>query len=116
MCRSVGKTLVALLLAFPGDAPAQREPVRRALESLHETLEGKYGDEGPEVSLRFDELIQRLAEQDRSIPAEAPADPDSPVAAYLAFTRPLIDGADRTNARETLRRAVQAVIRGARTA
>ncbi len=115
MCRSLGKTLFAVLLAVPGDAIAQSEPVGHALESLRETLEGKYGDEGSDVSRRFDELMQRLGDRDRSIPAEAAADPNSPVAAYLTLTRAAIDGADLTDARETLLRAIQAVIRGART-
>lgn len=112
--RLLGRTLAALLLGLPGDAMAQSESVGRALESLHEALDGKYGDEGAEVAGRFDELMQRLSDRDRSTPVEAP-DPDSPVTAYLALTQPGSAGSDLTRARETLRREVQAVIRGGRT-
>jgi tetratricopeptide (TPR) repeat protein len=116
VCRSLGKTLVVLLIvAFPGDAIAQSTPVGQALEGLLETLEGKYGDEGPEISRRFDELMMRLADRDRSIPGQAAADPDSPVMAYLALTRPASPGADLSGAREALLRAVRGVISGART-
>ena len=116
MRRLPGRTLAALLLlALPGDAVAQSESVGRALESLLETLDGKYGDEGAEVSRRFDELMQRLSDRGRAVPVEAAADPDSPVAAYLALTRPERNGSDLTRARETLLREVQAVIRGGRT-
>jgi tetratricopeptide (TPR) repeat protein len=113
--RSLGKTLAALLFAFPGNAIAQDEPVFRALAAFHATLEGPYGDEGPEVFLRFDELSRALADWKRPVPAAAAADPDDPVAAYLALTQAPIDGADLTRARGTLRRAVQDVLRGART-
>ena len=115
MCRLLGKALVGLLLVFPGDALAQNEPLGRALEGLRESLEGKYGEEGAEVSRRFEELMQQLADRGRSTAAEAAADPESPVVAYLALTRPAIGGADLTGPRETLGRAVQAVIGGART-
>jgi tetratricopeptide (TPR) repeat protein len=106
--------LVALSLVCPNDAFAQREQVVRVLADLHATLEGPYGDEGAEVSHRFDELSRALAGWDRPIPAATSVDPDSAVAAYLAITR-AIDGADLTRARDTLLRAVQGAIRGAGT-
>jgi tetratricopeptide (TPR) repeat protein len=114
VCRSLGKALLALLLALPSDAIAQSEGIGQAL-GLHETLEGKYGDEGTEVTRRFDGLIPRLANRDRPVPAEAVTDPDNPVTAYLAVTTPANGGADLTGARETLLRAVQAAMSGART-
>lgn len=42
-------------------------------------------------------------------------DPDNPLTAYLAIARGAIDDADRTRARDTLVRAVQGVINGARS-
>src|SRR5262245_65573201 len=50
--------IVMTSLAFPHDARAQRDPVLRAFVSLDATLGGPYGDEGVEVSRRFDELTQ----------------------------------------------------------
>jgi tetratricopeptide (TPR) repeat protein len=107
-------SLVVASLALPRDASAQSEPVFRALLSLHATLDGPYGDEGPEVSRRFDELMQAVAGWDRSVPAAPVGDPDSPVTAYLALTRSAIDGAGLTGSRSTLLRTVQDVIRGTR--
>ena len=118
MCRLRGDLiliLIAVSLALPGRASAQNESVFRALLSLHATLEGPYGDEGPEVSARFDELMRAVKAWDRSIPAEAAGDNESPITAYLALTRPVGDGAALAGPRDTLFRAVQEVIRGRRT-
>ena len=129
VCRSFGRAicLLALSLAFPGETLAQSirltpdstsasERVVQALADLHATLEGRYGDEGPDVSRRFDDLTRALADWDRSEPAgAATVDPDSPATAYLALSRPSIDETPRVRARATLLRAVQDVIRGART-
>lgn len=98
MCRSRANAalilaLVSASLAFPRDAMAQRDPVLRALLSLQATLEGPYGDEGVEVSRRFDELTQAL----RSVPAEPVGDPTG-----------------LTVSRDTLLQTVQDVIRGRR--
>jgi tetratricopeptide (TPR) repeat protein len=107
-------SLVVASLALPRDASAQSEPVFRALLSLHATLDGPYGDEGPEVSRRFDELMQAVAGWDRTIPAEAVGDNLHPITAYLTLMRSANDVAPLT-ARLTLRDTVQDVIRGART-
>jgi tetratricopeptide (TPR) repeat protein len=114
-CRFLALLVLSVLLALPGHASAQSEPVVRALVSLHATLEGPYGDEGPEVSARFDELMQAVAGWDRSIPAEAAADNESPITAYLTLTRSAGDSAALSEARTTLLRMVQEVIRGRRT-
>lgn len=106
--------LVIALLVVPREAIAQRDPVLRALLSLHAALEGRYGDEGVEVSRRFDELTQALADRDRAVPAEPVGDPDSPVTAYLALTRSAADGAALAGSRDTLLRTVQDLIRGSR--
>jgi tetratricopeptide (TPR) repeat protein len=115
VCRSLGKTFVALLIALPSDAIAQTEPIVRTIAALHAALEGTYGDEGSDISRRFDDLAQALADWDRSTPADAAADPDHPVTAYLALTRSAADDGDRTRARDALLRTVQAVLRGVRT-
>ena len=107
--------LIAVSLVFPREASAQSESVFRALLGLHATLEGPYGDEGSEVSARFDELMVAVAGWDRSIPAEAVADNESPITAYLALTRSAGDGAELVGPRNTLFRTVQDVIRGRRT-
>jgi len=101
-------------LAFPRDAIAQSDPVLRAILTLQATLEGPYGDEGPEVSRRFDELMQAVKSWDRSIPAEAEGDNQNPITAYLTLTRPANDVAS-LSARVTLLDAVRDVIRGRRT-
>src|SRR6188474_470488 len=111
-------TLILILslasLAFPRDAIAQSDPVLRAILTLQATLEGPYGDEGPEVSRRFDELMQAVRSWDRSIPAEAEGDNQNPITAYLTLTRPANDVAS-LSARVTLLDAVRDVIRGRRT-
>ena len=129
MCRSNGEMrspgmrivsglILPLLIAslvFPRDAIAQSESVFRALVSLLATLEGPYGDEGSEVSGRFDELMQAVASWDRSIPPEAAGDNQSPITAYLTATRSAVNDAGLIGSRVTLLLAVQDVIRGRRT-
>jgi len=117
VCRSLGRALglIAVLLACSREAMAQSEPVVRALLNLDSTLEGRYGDEGAEVSGRFEELSQALAGWDRSIPAEPVGDFQNPITAYLALTRPGASDTDLLRARVSLRLAVQDLIRGKRT-
>ena len=114
-CRFPALLVLSVLLALPGHASAQSEPVVRALLSLHATLEGPYGDEGSEVSPRFDELMKAVAAWDRSVPGEAAGDNENPIAAYLTLTRSAGDDAALIGPRNTLLRTVQDVIRGRRS-
>jgi tetratricopeptide (TPR) repeat protein len=117
VCRSLGRALClfAVLLACSREALAQSEPVVRALLNLHSTLEGRYGDEGVEVSRRFEDLSRALAGWDRSIPAEPIGDFQDPITAYQALTRPGASDMDRLRARAGLRLMARDVIRGRRT-
>ena len=106
---------ILILILAPREALAQRDSIVKALLSLDSTLEGRFGDEGAEVARQFEELSQALAAWDRSIPAEAAGDFQSPIAAYLVLTRPAASDTDLVRARVTLHSTVQEVLRGVRT-
>jgi tetratricopeptide (TPR) repeat protein len=64
--RAVAAGLFIISLGFPGAVIAQSEFVR-AVAGLRTAMQGAYGDEGPEVVRRIDDVARALAEWDRSI-------------------------------------------------
>lgn len=57
------------VLAMPSAAAAQKDPFVDALIAFRTALAGTYGDEGPQVTARLDEMEARLAEWDRATAA-----------------------------------------------
>jgi len=54
-------------LAVPAPAAAQRDSFLNALVQFHQTLRGAYGDEGPQLGARLDEMAAALAAWDSQI-------------------------------------------------
>ena len=106
-------TLVVASLAFPGNAGAQRPEIVRVLTDLRASLDGSYGDEGPEIARLIGALSEAPASWEQSIAASDPLHPNDPVTAYLALARSALDATDLARARDTLLRTVQDVLRGA---
>lgn len=77
--------ILAVLLALPSPASAQRDRFSSTLPVLYRSLAGVYGDEGPDVSAHIETLSQAVAAWDRDV-----------AATELGLRKKLAGAADRT--------------------